>query len=173
MNRVATHERVKSVAELIELLAESDSSPRVSARYELVRRGDRAVTQALIAELNDPLPHVRWEAAKALGAIADPMTAHSLLHALDDDDQDVRWVASEGLISLGKIGLLTVLSGVTRWAQSTGFCRAAHHVLHVLRDRDPECAEAIDPVLVALDSSDPGVLAPPAAHRALSALKRG
>ena len=103
-------------------------------------------------------------------AIADPIAAHSLLHALDDRDQDVRWVAAEGLVALGQTGLLTVLSGLTRRAQSPAFCRSAHHVLHDLRQKDH--ADVINRVLEALESPDPEVAAPVAAYDALVALKQ-
>jgi hypothetical protein len=165
-----THE-ANRVEELIEQLADENPVTRQSAREELVRLGGPEVTRALVAELIDPRTHVRWEAAKALNAIADPIAAHGLTHALDDDDRDVRWVAAEGLIVLGKTGLMTVLSGLAKRAQSTAFCRSAHQVLREMRSRG--YADVVAPVLGALEGSEPGVGAPPAAYVALVALQQG
>ena len=143
---------------------------RQTARDELVLLDGHEVTRALVAELIDPRAHVRWEAAKALAAIADPIAAHGLTHALDDEDRDVRWVAAEGLIVLGKTGLMTVLSGLTK--------RAVHRFL----PERPSCfvgnascgyADVVAPVLGALEGPEPGVGAPPAAIIALVALKQG
>ena len=39
---------------------------------------------ALIQLLSHRQPHVRWEAAKALGAVADPIAAFALVNALKD-----------------------------------------------------------------------------------------
>lgn len=111
-------------------------------------------------------PHVRREAAKALTAIADPVAAPALMNALDDDDGDVRWVASKALIALGMDGLPTVLDGLIKRATSVAFRRAAHHVLHELRD----LTTAVARVLCALENSEPAVSTPPAAYEALVAL---
>jgi hypothetical protein len=152
-------------------LANEDAVARQSAREFLVALGTNEVTAALVAELNDPREHVRWEAAKALAALKAPVSAPALVDALDDDNGDVRWLAAEALVALGQTGLMAVLSGLTKRAGSTAFCRSAHHVLH-------DCskvgdAKAIAPVLVALDGPEPGVCVPPAAYAALMDLKAG
>src|SRR5262245_59893803 len=94
-------------------LGDRDATVRENARHQLIRHQSPEVTRELVTALIDPSPHVRWEAAKALQSIADPVAAPALMHALDDDRDDVRWVAAEALIALGKIGQLTVLSGLT------------------------------------------------------------
>ena len=157
------------IDQLIMELGSEEPTARQAARDSLVSQADPDVTRMLVAELVDPHQHVRWEVAKALTAIADPVAAHGLLHALEDEDQDVRWVAAEGLIALRETGLLTVLSGLTRRARSSEFCRCAHHVLHDLKQLFH--ADVIDPVLEALDANEPEVAAPVAAYRALVTLK--
>lgn len=159
----------ETIADLINGLSNEDPVIRQKSREKLVDIGDHEVTRALVQELIDPRQQVRWEAAKALTAIADPIAAPALMHALDDKDVDVRWVAGEGLIALGNIGLMTVLSGLTKRAESIDFCKAAHHVLHDLRRKG--YAETVNPVLQSLEKSEPEVTAPPAAYAALVALK--
>jgi len=122
-----------------------------------------------VAELANPEAHVRWEAAKSLATIADPVAAYGLMHALDDEDKDVCWTAAEGLIALGRTGLVTVLSGLTRRARSIRFFHAAHHVLRHLRSSVN--ARFIDPVLSSLQTTEPEVTAPPAALEALLGIK--
>jgi HEAT repeat protein len=159
----------EAIMDLIEELSSKDPVIRQRSREELVAIGGHQVTRALVHELIDPRQQVRWEAAKALTAIADPIAAPGLMHALDDKDADVRWVAGEGLIALGGIGLMTVLSGLTKRAESLDFCKAAHHVLHDLKPKG--YAKTVEPVLQALETSEPEVTAPPAAYEALVALK--
>ena len=160
------------VQQLIEMLANADPVEREGARQELVRLGTFEVTAALVGELLDPRPHVRWEAAKALGGLHDPMCASALLDALDDNEADVRWVAAEGLVALGRVGLLAALHGLTKHARSTDFRRSAHHVLHELLHQD-ESPSVIAPVLAALEQPDSAISAPLAAYRALTLLKVG
>lgn len=169
MNEQGQEQRAELISSLIEELASSDPVARQQAREKLGRIGGHDVTQALVGELVDPRRQVRWEAVKALAVLGDPIAAPALLHALEDHDSDVRWVAAEGLIGLGHIGLLTVLSGLTRRARSIEFCRSAHHVLHDLKKHGH--AEVIAEVLAALDQDEPQTAAPPAAHRALEELK--
>jgi hypothetical protein len=159
------------VDSLVTDLANEDPVARQTARESLVALGSNEVTAALVAELTDPREHVRWEAAKALTALKAPVSAPALVHALDDDNRDVRWLAAEGLVALGKTGLMAVLSGLTKRANSTAFCRRAHHVLHDCSQEGN--SKAIAPVLVALDGPEPGVCAPPAAYAALMDLKVG
>ncbi len=152
----------------MEQLASSDPVVRENSRQKLIENAGVDVTRALVAALIDTRSHVRWEAAKALQAIADPITAAALMNALDDEDEDVRWVAAEALIALRAPGLMEVLSGLIKRARSTAFCTSAHHVLHGFRDG--RHAAIVAPVLEALEHSEPGVTAPTAAYRALVTL---
>jgi HEAT repeat protein len=156
---------------LIAGLASSDPLTRARSRETLVRIGGSEVSSALMPELSDPREHVRWEAAKALVALRDPVAAPALLEALDDENLDVRWVAAEGLIELGRTGLLAVLYGLTKKSQSVDFCRSAHHVLHKLAER--ESSYTLEPVLAALEQEEPAVSVPPVAYSALWKLKIG
>jgi len=160
----------ESMDKLIEDLSSNDSMVRQRAREQLVLLGGQDVTRALVGELVDPRRHVRWEASKALTEIADPVAAFGLMHTLDDGDEDVRWVAGEGLIALGKVGLITVLSGLEQRADSSCFCLGAHHVLHDL-NKMCGCGEAIAPVLEALEGAEPAVMVPLEAMKALITLK--
>jgi len=135
---------------LVAQLSDDEASMREKSREQLVQLGNHEVTRELVLALIDPRMQVRWEAAKALQAIADPLSAAALMHALDDEDEDVRWVAAEGLIALGRTGLLTVLSGLMKRAGSVAFCRSAHHVFSKWRTD----ADAINPVLAALEQLD-------------------
>jgi HEAT repeat protein len=79
---------------LVGTLYGPDATTRQSTRKALVAMGKAAV-KPLIALLSDAKPHVRWEAAKALGKIGDPAAATALVEALEDDESNVRWLAAE------------------------------------------------------------------------------
>ena len=99
------------IPELTAALASSNPVARKKAREALVALGGPAVP-ALIQLLSHRQPHVRWEAAKALGAVADPIAASALVNALDDRDGDVRWLAAEGLVALGRDALQPLLAAL-------------------------------------------------------------
>jgi hypothetical protein len=161
-----TEDRIPSLAAD---LASLSPVARRKARKALVAIGKLAVP-SLIRLLLHRKPHVRWEAAKALCGIADPLAASALVNALDDRDGDVRWLAAAGLAALGREGLQPLLAALLQRAESCWFCEGAHHVCHTLVRRK-KLGPILRPVLAALKESEPGVAAPPAAYTALSRLR--
>ena len=161
-----TEDRISSLAAD---LASLSPVARRKARKALVAMGKLAVP-ALIRLLLHRKPHVRWEAAKALCGIADPLAASALVNALDDRDGDVRWLAAEGLAALGRDGLQPLLAALLQRAQSCSFCEGAHHVCHTLVKKK-KLGPILRPVLTALGQSEPEVAVPPAAYDALSRLR--
>jgi HEAT repeat protein len=161
--------RAARIPSLVADLASPDPSVRTKARKTLVTLGKLSVP-SLIRLLLHRKPHVRWEAAKMLCDIADPLAACALVNALADRDSDVRWLAAEGLAALGREGLQPLLAALLQRAESCWFCEGAHHVCHTLVKKR-KLAPILRPVLAALKESEPGVAAPPAAYTALARLR--
>jgi hypothetical protein len=155
---------------LVTDLASPDPAVRTKARKSLVVLGKRTVP-SLIPLLSHRKPHVRWEAAKALCGIADPLAASALVNALDDRDGDVRWLAAEGLAALGRESLQPLLAALIGRAQSGWFCEGAHHVCSTLAKKK-RLSPILRPLLAALKQSEPEVAVPPAAYTALSRLRK-
>ncbi len=153
----------------IDKLRGADPVARVHAREQLVKIG-RAATEPLVELLQSPSEHVRWEAAKTLSEIADPMAAPALIEAMDDRNTDVRWVAAEALVALGHPALEPLLRALLKKSESIQFCCSAHHVISALTSepREPELVE----VLEALTHEEPAVWVPGAAANALQHLRR-
>jgi HEAT repeat protein len=155
---------------LIQALDHADTVVRQEAREKLAAMGGPAVP-SLVECLYDARPRVRWEAAKALEHVADPLTAPALVAVLDDTSDDVRWVAGEALVALGESAIAPVLHTVIKRASSYGTCKGAHHVLHELAKKR-RVHDLLTPVLEALTSNEPGVFAPPAAFAALESWRQ-
>jgi len=155
---------------LIADLASEDWRTRQEARHSLVRLGSRAVAPLIkaLGESNNSYWALRWEAAKALGEIADPVAAPALLRALEDERDGIRWLAAEGLIAMGRGGLLPLLEALVHRSDSGRLRAGAHHVLRQWVERDPQ--GIIIPVLKALEDIEPVIQVPPAAQAALDAL---
>jgi HEAT repeat protein len=95
-----------SVEPLLTLLSEPVDA-RLGAVTALGRIGDLRASHALIERLrDDDDPRVRHAAAVALGDVADPSTAQSLLKATEDPDHAVRAATLEALQKLGPVAAL-------------------------------------------------------------------
>jgi HEAT repeat protein len=159
---------VAAIHDLIAALTNGSPVDRQHAREALAAIGRLAV-DPLIRLLGDHRPHVRWEAVKALGSIADPAAAPALVGALEDEDGDVRWLAAEGLIGLGLEALQPLLSALACGPSSSDLLEGAHHVLYTLDRR--RLPSVVKRVLVALAGSTPHMAVHLAAYTALKSLR--
>ncbi len=87
---------MSSLRELVEQLSSPEFSTRASALAELVRHG-KAATAVLVEAFNTPVDRLRAQVVRALAEIADPASADTLAHALQDDNKEVRARGAQGL----------------------------------------------------------------------------
>ncbi|MGW8256254.1 MAG: HEAT repeat domain-containing protein [Thermoguttaceae bacterium] len=158
-----------NIPALVAALAHDDPVERHHAREALVAIGKPAVNH-LLKFLGDPRAHVRWEAAKALGPIADPAAAAALVNALEDEDSDVRWLAAGGLITLGCSGLQPLLEALIDRPKSLLLREGSHHIFHDLVGKLP--FRIAKHMLNVLDQPQAELVVPEAAYEALDALKK-
>jgi HEAT repeat protein len=156
--------------ELIADLTHSDLERRLNAQYKLITRGHDAVP-ALLEALKDEDPHLRSNSAHVLAVVADPTAAEGLATALDDDEDPVRWVAAEGLIALGPVGLAAALHALVRANAISPQLKAA--VRHILLRVGGEngLGEITKPLLAALHEFELNEMVLVQAHKALTALE--
>lgn len=155
---------------LLDGLKSGDGMARKQARETLVLVGDPAAPR-LRAFLASSDKSLRWEAAKALGAIIDPGSADTLVDLLDDPSSDLRWLAATGLIELGPRSVRPVLRSLTDPSAPRGHLEMSHRVLGELASGNSVLASVVGPVVEMLGRNDRGVIAATAA-RALSDLDR-
>jgi HEAT repeat protein len=139
-----------------------------SARMKLVSIGKPAVP-ALINTLKMEKGQARWEAAKALGQIADSSSLKAFLDSLEDQDFEIRYLASEGLIAIGQPALKPILEGLIKKSGSSWYRNGAHHFLHFIAGKG--FFIQLKPVLLALDNSESDFDVALAAEKALENLK--
>jgi HEAT repeat protein len=154
-----------SIETLIKTLSSLKDKPREGARHTLVAMGKAAVP-SLIEALKNKNTLTRWEAAKALGEIADPETAPVLVKALEDEEFDVRWLAAEGLIKMNIKGLKPLIEALEHRGDSALLREGAHHVFHDLAKG--ALRKSLAPVLAALEALEPGEGVPWAARHELA-----
>ncbi len=170
-----------SVDGLIEQLGDRDGVTRERARRSLVSLGDSGV-EPLLQALKHRRSRVRYEAAMCLRDIADRRATGGLVEALGDRTFEVRWVAAEALINIGRPVVPVVLHALMEHADSTWLrdgcrhvlshfagldLRAAYHVEHHPAWVDFDLRDVLTPVVKALEQPGAASRAPVVAVRAL------
>lgn len=118
-----------NIESLMEMLANKDGLIRKKARKSLVAIGKPAVSELTRALQNSKLDQLRWEAAKTLDAIGDIRAIPSLVKALEDNDQDVAWLAAEALKKFKKTAWPALLRKLIKSKpDSFSLRQGAHHV---------------------------------------------
>ncbi len=121
---------VTNIKLLMDILKSENGANRQKARKSLVALGKPAVPSLAQALQNSKLDHVRWEAAKALGAIGDTRAIPRLVNALEDSDPDVAWLAAEALRQFKKGAWPLLLRQLIKDGSESPLLRqGAHHVL--------------------------------------------
>ena len=92
----------------------------------------------------------------------------ALIEALNDKIFDVRWLAAEGLILIGRGALAPLLQALMEHPDSLWLREGVHHVLHDLDKGD--LIEILQPVIFSLEGFEPSVEAPLAVQTTLKAL---
>ncbi len=142
-----------------------DFSNKLIARESLVKMGKTIIPQVhkLLSSDNDLL---RMEAAKIIELIADRRSIPIFLGLLDDPIFDIRWIAAEGLIKIGRPSICPLLKSVRDGKSSLIFNRGTHHILLSLLDEDEKLR--LMPLLQSLDNyHELGETAPVMASMAL------
>ena len=138
---------------LIDALSSKDGMARMRARETLVLMGSAAGPALRAAEASGN-KRVRWEAVKALAALADPADLARFVALLDDPDSDLRWLAATGLIGLGPQAARPVLQALTSPALTRARLEMSRRVLGDLAAGQKALAEILSPVMQVIGGND-------------------
>jgi HEAT repeat protein len=140
------HNLVKIINESLDT---NDYTKKLSARETLVKMGKTIIPQMhkLLDSENDLL---RMEAAKIVEQIADRRSIPFLLRLLDDTIFDIRWIAAEALIKIGRQSICPLLKSIRDGKSSYIFHRGAHHILLALVSENEK--DQLLPLLQSLDN---------------------
>jgi HEAT repeat protein len=163
------HTDEATIRSLVIDLGSKDGLVRVRARRAIVTIGSKAIP-ALEEALKSENQWLRWEAAKALGQIGDPAAVQALIKALEDVMFDVRWLAAEGLITIGIQALKPLMQQLAQNSDSLWLREGVHHILHDIHKKDIQ--SATQPVLQALEDVEAPLEVPFAVESALKSLAK-
>ncbi len=111
-----------------ESLDSKNSVKKLSARSTLVGMG-KPIIPKLHKLLNSENGLLRMEAAKIVELIADRRSIPYLINLLGDKEFEIRWIAAEGLIKIGRPAILPLLKSIRDGKSSLILNKGAHHVL--------------------------------------------
>ena len=122
-------------SELLNNLISPNGAVRVQARKELISRGNQAVLPLMVL-LKSGTYWGRWEAAKALQDMKSPLSIKALIGALRDDKFEIRWLAAEGLINIGRRVCKPLAEALIETPNSRLLQQGAHHVFKGICDQE-------------------------------------
>lgn len=159
-----------NIKSLMDKLGSKDVATRLKARKSLTSLGKPAVLSLSRALNNSKLDHLRWEAAKTLGAIGDIRSIPSLVKALDDSNIDVEWLAAKALKKFKKNAWPELLHALIKSEEdSVSLRHGAHHVLK--NQKEAGFKDLLTNLLVALKSSMAPEMTAIAANEILKQMK--
>ncbi|RPI04903.1 MAG: HEAT repeat domain-containing protein [Ignavibacteriae bacterium] len=154
----------------IHLLESKNGVARLKARTSLVALGRSSVPSLIRVLQNSKQDHVRWEAAKTLGAIGDVRSIPALVSALEDSDQGVVWLAAEALRKFKKIAWPQLMRALVNSKPDSVLLRhGAHHVLR--NQKEAGFNDLLSTLRIALESSTSSESTPFAASHILKRVK--
>ena len=146
---------------LVRALAQSNPRVHKAAGRALAEMG-AIIQPALIQALEHPSDHVRWHAARGLGAIGDVRAIHVLAAGLVDENRQVRWASASALAEIGSPAVPAILEILRTHPLDEDLRQVVFHSLHAM----PLAArKELLPLIEALASPATSSLAPAIASR--------
>ena len=121
---------------MIKNLVNEKADTRKDARYKLVSKGAVVLPSmySLFVSKNELL---RWEASKIIEELASPESIPFLISLLSAPEADIRWIAAEGLINIGRLSIMPLLKEMKKQHEVRFYLiTGAHHVLNELFTKD-------------------------------------
>ena len=147
------------------LLEEKNYKEKHRAKEALLKKGSSILPHMhnLLASGNASL---RREATRMIELLADKKSILPLIQLLSDPETEIRWMAAEGLIRIGRRSIEPILKAVRDNEDAFLLDKGAHHVLVCLLHRKEK--EKLKPLLLSLDNyHELGETSPLEAEKAL------
>jgi HEAT repeat protein len=167
INALGKIKAIEAITLLAEFMEHPDKDIHRAAADALGEIGAASleVLRKAAAHDND---HIRWHAAKTLQKIRDERTVPILISLLDDPNYGVRWLAIEGLISLGEGVLPYLLRALQEQEANTWFRESALHVIENVTG--PATKRELQDLIESLKHPETALNVPLHAHKALEKL---
>ena len=129
-------ERILSI--LYDLIDVSNYNEHHKARKSLVKESEN-ILPVMHKLANSNYKTTRKEAIKIVQIIGHKSSIPVLINMLEDDETEIRWIAAEGLIKIGRDSIEPLLKQLIANSKSYYLRRSAHHVLmKLINKKDSE-----------------------------------
>lgn len=120
----------------------------IKAQDELVDMG-KEILPDMYSLMNSNSAILRKEAAKIIKLIADRTSIPAAIGMLEDSFGDIRWIAAETLIRIGRGSIRPLLKAIHKDSHSYFLREGAHHVLsELIREDDPNELKELQHILL-------------------------
>ena len=114
------------------LLDKKDYKKRVAARKNLIGLG-KDILPYMYKLLNSKDYMLKNEAGKIIELLPDKRSIPIFLNLIsNDDDSGMRWIASEGLVKIGRDSIVPLLKAMVKCNSTYYIEQSAHHVFSAL-----------------------------------------
>jgi len=128
----------KTLSLLNELINVDDYKRRTKARKDLMKKGS-GILPVMHKLINSDHKIIRKEAMKMIELIPDESSTNYAIAMLEDEESEIRWIAAEALIEIGRSTIRPLLKTLQSDAGSLNLRQGAHHVLYkLLVDEDSD-----------------------------------
>ena len=168
ISALAALEDERSGLLLVRALAQSDKQVHQAASRAIAELGKLA-RPALISALEHPNSHVRWHAARGLGAISDRLAGDKraiqiLVSGLVDANQAVRWASASTLAEIGRPAVPPILGLICAKGMTEPLRQTVYHALNAMKG---PCRQKLAELVESLSSPSSSGNAPAIASRML------
>jgi HEAT repeat protein len=126
---------LKKLSDLISL---DHYKVHIRAKEALIEEG-KAILPVMHKLLKSDSSLIRKEAIKVVERIAHPTSIAPVIEALEDRESDIRWIAAETLIRIGRKSIKPLLKALVKNGNSYLLRQGAHHILKkLITDEDTE-----------------------------------
>ncbi len=128
----------KTLFQLYRLIDVSDYHKHFKAKENFIKQG-KAILPVMHKLMTSKYRVIRKEAIKIVRQIAHKSSIPAAIRMLNDPESEIRWIAAEALINMGRISIKPVLEALIFSGKSYFLRQGAHHVLAALiQDEDPK-----------------------------------
>ena len=120
-----------TLLQLNNLIDISDYHKHIKAKENFVKLGKK-ILPVMNKLMTSKYRVIRKEAIKIVRDIGDPSSTQVVIDMLEDPEGDIRWIAAESLINIGRITFKPILEALVTNGESYYLRQGAHHVLKAL-----------------------------------------
>lgn len=121
----------KTLLQLYRLIDLRDYHKHIKAKKNFIEQGV-AILPVMHKLMTSKYKVIRKEAIKIVRGIAHKSSIPAAIRMLEDPEGDIRWIAAEALINIGRISIKPVLKSLVINGKSYYLRQGAHHVLGAL-----------------------------------------